>query len=171
MLSAGAVPFLLQHRIKGHARIIWGLSWSADGSYFATASRDGTVKIWAFANISSTAKPIATLTLGHAVTAVAFNQNVSGRQAIGACRQHQLALGLESGAMQIWQLTIEDKVSLTRQWESSSSCGHCAPVKRICWQADRTADDRHSSSRRVHVATCADDHCVRIFRICNATAG
>lgn len=31
---------------KPHARIIWDSAWATDGSFFATASRDKTVKIW-----------------------------------------------------------------------------------------------------------------------------
>jgi WD40 repeat protein len=32
--------------LKGHTAFIWGLSWSTDGKWVASASQDGTVRLW-----------------------------------------------------------------------------------------------------------------------------
>ena len=165
------MPFVLQHRIKGHARIIWGLSWSADGSCFATASRDGTVKLWLLKNISSSSKPLATITPGQAVTAIAFAPHDLSAQKDDTCVRHEMALGLESGEIQIWRIARADsEVTMVCWWQSSEACSHCAPVRRICWQAENS-HDTPQTLRHLRMATCADDHCVRIFQICNTRDG
>lgn len=41
---------------KAHERVIWACTWSPCGNYFATASRDKTVKIW-----STDTRPVVAL--------------------------------------------------------------------------------------------------------------
>ena len=168
---AGPVPFALQHRIKAHARIIWGVSWSWDSKLFATASRDGIVKVWCNIGLNSTSKPIATISVGQPVTAVAFTQqhgaNASSKQHESQTHQYMLALGSETGIVSIWQLQHSaEEASSSCVWQSSLQSSHCAPVRRLCWQSNtKGSGDVHSRQRQSLLATCADDHCIRIFNV------
>lgn len=166
---AGAVPFTLQHRIKAHTRIIWGVAWSSDSSLFATASRDGSARLWCCSKLSNDAKPNATITLGHPVTAIAFDTSHSPPSigSGGDDHQYKLALGLETGGVSVYTVSWKDDVVLaSSEWDSSADCSHCAAVRRICWHAGQP-DCQNSIQNQTCFATCADDHCVRIFKIDN----
>lgn len=168
---AGAVPFTLQHRIKAHTRIIWGVAWSSDSTLFATASRDGSARLWCCNTLSNDAKPNATITVGHPVTAIAFDtKNSSASTGSGGDNhQHKLALGLETGRLSVYTVSRKgDVVLASNEWDSSADCSHCAAVRRICWHAGHP-DCQDSSQKRTCFATCADDHCVRIFQLGNET--
>jgi elongator complex protein 2 len=52
--------------VKAHARIIWNCCWTPDDSYFITASRDKSVKVWSVADWSN----VFSYTFDHAVMAV-----------------------------------------------------------------------------------------------------
>uniref|UniRef100_A0A0K3CCY1 Elongator complex protein 2 n=1 Tax=Rhodotorula toruloides TaxID=5286 RepID=A0A0K3CCY1_RHOTO len=54
---------------KPHARIVWDACWASDSSFFATASRDKTVKVWAQREASWSCA--ATLRFDEAATSVA----------------------------------------------------------------------------------------------------
>ena len=169
---AGALPFALRHRIKAHTRVVWGVAWSADSALFATASRDGSVKLWRSSALSNSAKPVATITLDQPVTAIAFEARkadaVSPSSEDGE-HQYMLALGLETGSLSIH--TVSDNagaVSVSCLWKSPVNSSHCASVRRICWQAqpsDCCDDLSENSTHQARFATCADDHCIRIFRL------
>lgn len=162
---------MLQHRIKAHARIIWGVSWSWNSRLFATASRDGIVKVWCNTGLNSTLKPIAIISVGQPVTAVAFTQqlgtNASSQQHASQTHQYMLALGSETGVVSIWQVQHSaEEASSSCVWESSLEYSHCAPVRRLCWQSSVEGyNDVHSHQRQSRLATCADDHCIRVFNV------
>ena len=166
-MTAGAVPFTLQCRIKAHARIIWGLAWSPDSNLFATASRDGSVKLWHCSSLSNNAKPVATMSLGLPVTAIAFEaRQRSVVDSTVSSHQYKLAMGFENGKVTVHEVSQGDGVvSTTTLWESPVQSSHCAPVRRICWQAGESDCPNGTSDSRTRFATCADDHCIRIFRI------
>ena len=72
---------------KAHARIIWDCCWSLDGSMFATAARDKTVKLWRARDAEDRAAKvncpcIATLQVSDAATAVSFTE-LDGRYVTG----------------------------------------------------------------------------------------
>ena len=170
-MFAGTVCFALQHRIKAHARIIWGVSWSWDSLFFATASRDGTVKVWSPKGLSSNSMPIASVKLSQPVTAIAFSPQDSTATANtkpdATPSQHKLALGSEKGAVTVWNVVhSSDTVSVICVWESPVAISHCAPVRRICWQHQSGEfSERYSNHTPTRLATCADDHCIRIFKV------
>lgn len=163
-LHTGSVPFSLQHRLKAHARIIWGVAWSPDSAVFATASRDGSARLWSCSKLTDNAKPSATIALGQPVTAIAFEARHSPESKQGS-HQYRLALGLELGTVSVYTVSREDDKFLTScQWESSADCSHCAPVRRICWHSGHS-DCQDTRQKQACFATCADDHCIRIFQI------
>ena len=46
--AAQAPRYELAHcEAKAHERIVWGVAWAHDDAFFATASRDKSVKVWA----------------------------------------------------------------------------------------------------------------------------
>ena len=168
---AGPVPFTLQHRIKAHARIIWGVAWSPDSALFATASRDGSARLWCCSKLSNNAKPSATITLGQPVTAIAFDERrpLASVGSDDAKHHYTVALGLESGTVTVYTISRQDDGILAPcQWESPAECSHCAPVRQICWQTGQP-DCQDCFQNQTCFATCADDHCVRIFKIGNQT--
>jgi len=74
-----------------------------------------------------------------------------------------LAVGLEDGALQIWLVAQQAdgsaadgavKVSASCVWSASRFDAHAAPVRRLCWR---------QREGRVQLATCGEDHAVRIF--------
>lgn len=166
-LHVGSVPFTLQHRFKAHARIIWGVAWSPDSAFFATASRDGSARLWSCSKLTNNAKPSAIIALGQPVTAIAFEARRSSECTGSKPGSHQytLALGLELGTVSVYTVSREDDGFLTScDWESPADCSHCAPVRRICWHsADSECQD--SCQNQACFATCADDHCIRIFKV------
>ncbi|KAL3133219.1 hypothetical protein ABBQ38_007106 [Trebouxia sp. C0009 RCD-2024] len=165
--GTGSVPFTLQHRFKAHARIIWGVAWSPDSAFFATASRDGSARLWSCSKLTNNAKPSAIIALGQPVTAIAFEARRSSECTGSKPGSHQytLALGLELGTVSVYTVSREDDGFLTScDWESPADCSHCAPVRRICWHsADSECQD--SCQNQACFATCADDHCIRIFKV------
>ncbi|KAF5829987.1 WD40-repeat-containing domain protein [Dunaliella salina] len=120
---ASAAPrFTLLQRVKvAHARVLWGICWSHDDALLATASRDNTVKLWETrcgscggdGGVDSNKGVVSerpTLTLPAfpcAVTALEFAPHgwapQSNARAEGAVGESKLlALGLESGELQLW---------------------------------------------------------------------
>lgn len=80
---------------KAHDRIIWSVGWAHDEQFFATASRDKLVKVWAesaeggWAHVSSLAKA------KDSVTAVAWAPRLSSSGA------YVLASGLDNGVIRL----------------------------------------------------------------------
>ncbi|GMH35495.1 hypothetical protein BSKO_03363 [Bryopsis sp. KO-2023] len=153
----GGVGFKLMKRVaKAHGRIIWGVGWSPDGKYFATGSRDQSVKVWAMHSDGPTDVPIHVLKLKSSVTALAFAPTGSLIP-----NGFILAVGIQSGAIQVHLLRIEEKVSSELMWSSNVSLSHGDAVRRIRWQDGE--DGRKLQGLRM--ATCSNDHSVRIFEL------
>ncbi|KAK7049584.1 Elongator subunit elp2 [Paramarasmius palmivorus] len=81
---------------KAHGRIIWDCAWSHEGDFFATASRDKTVKIWGQDSPEKWSLR-STIKCPEAATAVDFMTSVGD--------QHLLAVGLETGDITIYSST------------------------------------------------------------------
>jgi WD40 repeat protein len=122
---------------KSHARIIWDCAWSQEGDFFATASRDKSVKIWQKTVDEKKAwSAVETIKLPEAATAVAVTTSVSQRRydkdvafvtvwTDGASFSRHLAVGLENGHICIYS-------SLTNRPKD--------------WKLDSTIDSRYVAS-------------------------
>ncbi|KAI8321806.1 WD40 repeat-like protein [Martensiomyces pterosporus] len=134
-------PYRLAHRqMKAHARIIWDAAWAPDARFFATASRDKSVKLWPTpANQAQDsgyrAKPL-TLSFPEAVTAVDFIPAV--------------IKGGNSERLQPFELPRSD--------------AHIAMVHRLAWrpQPELGAVTEEQSWQ---LASGSDDQSVRVTRI------
>ncbi|RXW25233.1 hypothetical protein EST38_g579 [Candolleomyces aberdarensis] len=92
---------------KSHGRIIWDCAWSPDGSYFVTASRDKTVRVWRrTGEDNKTWAAVQTLKNPEAATAVAISTT-------GSQLKTRLAVGLENGNILIYTAPPD----ITKEWK------------------------------------------------------
>ncbi|KNE58529.1 hypothetical protein AMAG_04096 [Allomyces macrogynus ATCC 38327] len=133
-------------RDKAHARIVWDVCWAPDESFFVTGSRDKTAKVWTVST-DGQVQLAATFQADHAVTSVALTV-VQDR--------HVLALGLESGEIAVLTggVTPTQWSPLTRL---STMDAHTAAVNGLAW--------RTAPGPMVQLASCSDDHAVRLFEV------
>lgn len=159
--------------------------------FFATGSRDQTVKLWA---VDSTGmpghKPAITLPpFAAGVTAVALApQHVSAAAAAPAgagdsgharacapSHVHFLAVGLENGRIEVWGVTITQGSADTatcdlgfaveQLWVSKAYCQHASVVKRLRWAPDGVAWLCGGSEGSLYLASCGEDNSVRVFGV------
>ncbi|KAI8824379.1 quinon protein alcohol dehydrogenase-like superfamily [Fimicolochytrium jonesii] len=148
---------LLENNTKAHSRIIWDGTWTHDGKYFATGSRDKTVKIWHGGEDERSWKCVETLKFPEAVTAIDFAPYfVHGR--------YVLAIGLEDGRVQIVQISINNG-TLTQTDAQDLSDVHVSIVNAVKWQPMKSPADNSAKEVSLKLATCGDDCSVRIFAV------
>lgn len=106
-------------------------------------------------------KPCATLSLPATVTSVAFAP-VSSTASDGSGTWH-LACGTEDGLVQIWRIAETGgeaaglpPVATSCVWQASRFDAHAGAVRRLAWR--RRSD-------RMQLATCSDDHAVKLFNV------
>ena len=157
LMCVGGAPFSLHGRVKAHARILWGIAWSSNSALFATASRDCTVKLWHPKHCAGAgSKALASLPIfPSAVTALAMAQGDRSE-----C--HLLAVGLETGVISLWSVPAATN-TMTCFWQAPVHLQHGAAVRRLAFQElDQRTD---SDTRTQHLASCSDDHTVRVFSV------
>uniref|UniRef100_A0A7S4NR91 Elongator complex protein 2 n=1 Tax=Guillardia theta TaxID=55529 RepID=A0A7S4NR91_GUITH len=135
---------------KAHERIVWACSWDRSGRYFATGSRDKTVKVWELCGDGSQVNLVAQLPkFDSAVTALDWAPySVSERSCI--------AIGTEEGEVSVW---TSDPVN--KEWEKLTSLqgefAHAGAVHALRW--------RPTNATSVQLATCGEDHSVRVHEL------
>lgn len=156
--------FNLEKRVaEAHVRVIWALGWSHDDALFATASREPkkSVKIWN--GLSSDAAALGTLNselpsgqVPSATSLQFFPEQVVLPQSTAAA--YAIMVGQESGALSIW-------VQKADQWQALYKVEkyrmHGLTVRRIRFGQVQQKEN----SKKYTVATCGNDHTVRIFGI------
>ncbi|GAA5895240.1 hypothetical protein JCM8208_005945 [Rhodotorula glutinis] len=135
---------------KSHARIIWDAAWASDASFFVTASRDKTAKVWAQDGASWTS--VATLKLEEAATSVASSFDE-------VKWIHVLAVGLESGEIHLFTAAPDSLSSWTPLAKHTSNMAHVRAVTTMSFCP------RRPSSSMLRLASGSDDHSVRIFDV------
>ncbi|GAA6001452.1 Elongator subunit ELP2 [Rhodotorula paludigena] len=133
---------------KSHARIIWDAAWGQDASFFATASRDKTVKVWT-RNEEAWA-PAATLKFDEAATSVASAY-------VDAKQLHVLAVGLENGEIRLFTSPPQDLATWTPQTVLGSDVAHVLAVTTLSFSSKRP------SPSSLRLASGSEDQTVRIF--------
>ncbi|CAG5118142.1 unnamed protein product [Candidula unifasciata] len=153
-------------RTTSHARIIWSCAWSHDDKYFFTASRDKKVLVWSVDAVARTTHtsppmPAGSLVLPHSVTAVSlaplFVQD----------DRYLVAAALEDGEIFLYTWSPSDSTSEWRLAASlSQSEAHHLTVTRLAFRP-QTGRLGHTedSSRWLQLASCGEDHAVRVYNI------
>ena len=153
--QSGSTPqFELHQKIKdAHQRIIWGINWSHDDLLIATASREKqkSVKVWLGPTSQDQERLHSELPTSCAPSATAvrfFPKKVNGT--------YCLLVGQETGELTAWLLSGQN-------WEKvftmPSYLNHAQSVRRIKFNLKSGSDDKFT------VATCGNDHTVRIFKL------
>ncbi|KAG4180654.1 hypothetical protein ERO13_A10G178200v2 [Gossypium hirsutum] len=157
------IDYKLVARQEAHKRIIWACSWNPFGHEFATGSRDKTVKIWGVEKTSSV-KPLLTLPQ--------FDSSVTALSWVGLDRQRNdglLAVGMESGLLQIWSLHVERSddsiptpgVATAQIIRLDPFMCHVSAVNRLAWKNP----ENNENSANLQLASCGADHCVRLYEV------
>lgn len=143
---------------KGHSRIIWDCCWlrptskSSHYYYFATASRDKTVKIWKAAKNGDLANWTNVLTIPTTVPATAVDVIcVNEAESI-----YVLAIGLDTGDLILCQMKINgnDEIVLSDEKQVDQSITPASRVNRLTW-----------TTQNNKLAVSSEDHSVRIYSL------
>lgn len=174
---------LLAATRNAHKRIVWDCAFSPDGKIIVTASRDGLVKLWVVCkcksgdgqNETSKSSLICVHSFtpfdGNAVTSV--HTTPSDRQDVNS---FLVAVGGEDGRIKVFEVTTE----ISDRMEGSNclcSCIHkstelatidepflhSGTVVRLRWRP--AAHNAPSSQSVKYLASCGEDHSVRIFKV------
>ncbi|GAA5940941.1 Elongator subunit ELP2 [Sporobolomyces koalae] len=139
---------------KSHARIIWDACWSLDSSFFATASRDKTTKIWT-RQADTTWDCVQTIKLDEAATSVATTY-------LSSAQLHLLAIGLENGQVHLFTSPVSDPSSFTLLSVLDSSVAHVLAVTTLDFcPASKTLPEGVCA----RLASGSEDKSVRVFDV------
>lgn len=180
----------VRHRREAHKRVIWACGWSPCGRVFATGSRDKAVKLWGVPAAAAAAagqqdqdqqahkvELVATLAaFKSSVTSLAWTRShqLQAKEVVGV--DYALAVGLESGVLQLWRVTGTDAsgdggttslsldVRLVMQFQEQLC--HVAAVHRLCWrETEEEGEEEEEEEAGLQLASCGADHAVRIFNV------
>lgn len=132
---------------KAHERIVWGCSWHSSSRMFATGSRDQTTKIWAMPAAVGEPLLLSSVDHGAGVTAVEFG---------AAAAADLLAVGLENGSICLARVDSQGGHSVIVSLATRET--HVNAVRRLRWNAA-------GSPEPVLLASCSEDHSVRVFSL------
>jgi WD40 repeat protein len=99
--------------LRGHERSVWQVAWSPSGERLASASWDGTVRVW---DPTGLAEPL--VLRGHEQNAIRVAWSPSGER---------LASASEDGTVRVWDPTGEAEPLVLR--------GHKGRVRHVAWSS------------------------------------
>ena len=147
---------------SAHKRIVWAVHFCPfDATVFASASRDGTVKLWNINESDGAFTLQRTFSPRHtvggkpdAVTALSIAPRpLSDGNAL-------VALGLESGRLEFWSVPIStSESSVELVCDLDDSFYHSATVTRLAWKPLAKDEDE------LLLASCSVDQSCRIVRV------
>ncbi|XP_067123610.1 elongator complex protein 2 [Centruroides vittatus] len=145
-----------------HTRIIWACSWSHDGEYFVTASRDKSIVIWEYdknineVTVTSKWQPCSIpFKADDSVTAIDFAPFVTPAKA------YLIAIGLEKGEILLYSWKKSTKELSDWQLCAKLNCdiAHHKTVSKLKFSP------KLESENTFKLASCSHDHSVKIFNI------
>jgi elongator complex protein 2 len=157
-------PYSLCTAVRSaHKRIIWDCSWLVDCTMLATASRDGSCKVWHIDTVDDgEGKQVSKLSClyifspfdGISVTAIdIYHYNDNKLISLAA-------IGGESGVISTFELSYG---GATFKSTINRSISHSAAVKKIKWRPINS----NTINECKWLASCGDDYSVRIFKLEN----
>ncbi|KAJ1899352.1 Elongator subunit elp2 [Coemansia sp. IMI 209127] len=160
---------LVARQQKAHMRIVWDAAWAPDARFFATASRDKTVKLWPVEDRepvdvdAAKWKPVV-LAFPEPVTAIDFLPSLlaSSSSSSSGAPEYVLAAALESGRIFVLVGSGDSGAALPAVWKPSEvprSQTHAAMVRRLAWRP-RPSRSVLTAERSWHLASASDDHSV-----------
>lgn len=147
-----------------HSRIIWTCDWSHDSKLFATGSRDGKCVVWKCGDALRIAHGDVDASLGgvvalhtielknQSITAVAFSH-----WNFGSAAEYLLAVGTDGGVIRLFCVGGSN---FTELHALSTSQAHHLTVRKLAFRPENS-----DGLRVVQLASCGDDHLVRIYQI------
>lgn len=149
-------PYVLFFINKSHTRIIWSLSFSHETRLCITGSRDKKLKIW---NIEEkNVGYIGGKSFEEGITACAFgDKNIKFSENISNI--YMVTVGLESG--NIWFL----KISLNEGNTNIEVLGKIEEFWRHSMNINRIKFRKCEDDNEFQIASCSDDHSLRIFKV------
>ena len=174
------VQYKLLGRVDAHKRIIWACSWSPCSRFFATGSRDKTVKVWEVLETSENNFQVRLIT-----TLPPFKCSVTAlgwAPFTGSEKSYLLALGKEDGSLELWRGNLTISTDGTKKLDILFSSRvdmflcHTATIHRLCWRRLPTSvtpkenEDQNELKTsvelgRLQLASCGADHTVRIYNV------
>eukprot|EP00762_Andalucia_godoyi_P007722 ANDGO_07965.mRNA.1 putative elongator complex protein 2 len=135
---------------KAHDRILWSCSWNANGTMFATCSRDKSIKLWTFSQMNGkcSIQCAAKLQCSDPQTAVSFFKNDK--------HDSVLASGSETGSISVYKVDREG--TLNPLFHVSPAQMHAETVRKCVWK-------RLEESGGIALATCSTDGSIRVFSV------
>lgn len=170
----------LLSRVDAHKRIIWACSWSPCSRFFATGSRDRTVKIWEVVENSENNFQVRLITtlppFRCSVTALAWAPFTASE------KLYIIAIGKEDGSLELWRGNLPlsadgtKKIDLLFASKVDMFLCHSATIHRLCWRSLPTSvpqkedEDQNELKNsvelgRLQLASCGADHTVRIYNV------
>jgi len=164
-----------------HSRVIWSCDWSHNDTYFLTASRDKKIVAWRSDTLDSgnilptNFTPLTPLTLTEAVTAVAVAPpSIDSTSLSSTTTLHLIAAGLETGQIKLFHFNVE-YCQFIPICNVPINISHHLPVKRLRFRPQRgryskkpvsgSSQDTFVTSNMAQLASCGEDHFVRLFEI------
>jgi WD40 repeat protein len=154
---------------SAHKRIVWSIHFCPhDPTLLASGSRDGPVKIWKIEEDDGTTSANVIFSFeasartgpkAEAVTALSFAPRPWAEE------DAMLAVGLESGMVELWRIPKEVSGSCALLGSISRQLSHIAAVTKLAWRPLVASASQGKVEGIMILASCSSDHGCRLFRI------
>jgi WD40 repeat protein len=104
--------------LRGHTNFVTGLAWSPNASVLASASQDGTVRLWDSTSLTQR----AVLESGQPLGCLTWSPD-----------GHQLAVGSYTGDVHLWDATTQE---VLKTWSTDTADNDRDDIISIAWSPD-----------------------------------